>query len=669
VDIEVRAASIADTFHMGSANFRFSFNRAAVANPQEVQALGFSGLVNFSPIIAYGAHTTTGSIDTIVSLNTFFQFGFSQDGQLVSTDWVGVSRFSFDILDFNECFELTWHDKNTFPATVMSEYVDDDGTLDGNGTFFDVDEGLYENLNFCFSDRCGDNDGDGIIDISDIDDDNDGVPDVEEVCGAGAAAFSCGDIVSDPSADDDGDNVVNYQDSDYCTLNSLGVCQSLDTDNDGIIDLFDLDSDGDGVFDLYEAGTNPLFSDTLGGRSDGLVDAFLNVEDPTTLIDDDDDGWADIYDSSQGGTSLSIPNTDGDNLSNMKDIDSDNDGIIDIIEFQTTWSYKAPSGIDRNGNGIDSVYDHYELPGGLSNVRAEDTDFDLAFDYIDFDADDDGLSDYIEGWDLNADGLNGTEPEPSCFNGSYPCGDDVDGDGLLDIYDRVAFVEGTATWRDNVTNGNTNPQDLPYNAGNPSNPAPGGPDMDWRSETTFPVEFLSFTAELVGRDGHLEWSTATEVNSDFFTVERSVDGIMFESLGNVGAAGTVNIQSYYNYVDVNVASLNVPVIYYRLKQVDLDGSYLYSNIVELFVDLDVGIQAVAYPNPATDVVNFNIASSQWGDMDVKIVDGAGRVVWEDKIEVESLYHLEVPVKDFARGIYFVHFSGEGYTAEERLILE
>ena len=67
-----------------------------------------------------------------------------------------------------------------------------------------------------------------------------------------SSAFSC--LVADPSADDDGDGTLNYEDADFCTLNANGVCDNMDTDGDGTIDIFDLDSDGDGCYDAEEAG-------------------------------------------------------------------------------------------------------------------------------------------------------------------------------------------------------------------------------------------------------------------------------------------------------------------------------------------------------------------------------------------------------------------------------
>ncbi|MCM4153556.1 hypothetical protein DHD05_18330 [Arenibacter sp. N53] len=104
-----------------------------------------------------------------------------------------------------------------------------------------------------------DYDGDGVGDIDDLDDDNDGILDTVESNGI------------DPSADADNDGIPNYRDPDFCTLNVFSICAELDVDDDGIPNHFDLDSDGDGCNDVVEAG----FTDD---NSDGIL-----ADLPTTV--------------------------------------------------------------------------------------------------------------------------------------------------------------------------------------------------------------------------------------------------------------------------------------------------------------------------------------------------------------------------------------------------
>lgn len=112
--------------------------------------------------------------------------------------------------------------------------------------------------------------------------------------------------------------------------------------------------------------------------------------------------------------------------------------------------------------------------------------------------------------------------------------------------------------------------------------------------SSFPVELTYFGGEVVNEKVALSWVTETELNNDFFTVERSVDGLSFESMGNVKGAGTTTRQQEYKLDD------NEPfkgTAYYRLKQTDLDGTFQYLATVEINFNVKRKPKLNAYPNP------------------------------------------------------------------------
>ena len=225
-----------------------------------------------------------------------------------------------------------------------------------------------------------DYDKDGILDIDDLDDDNDGISDLDESNGI------------DPSADDDNDGVPNYSDDDpndpaIGDVNGI-IEPAFDFDSDGIPNHFDLDGDNDGIFDVYEAG-----NDALDTNNDGVIDS-----NDTGFADTNSNGQAD---SSEGTTPL---NTDTTGNPDYLDIDADDDGIPDNVEAQPTTGYIAPADA-FDANGVDTNY-----PNGF---RPEDTDTDTTPDYLDLDSDDDGITDVLEagqgsfvGTDTDADGLD-----------------------------------------------------------------------------------------------------------------------------------------------------------------------------------------------------------------------------------------------------------------------
>lgn len=168
-----------------------------------------------------------------------------------------------------------------------------------------------------------------------------------------------------------------------------------------------MDADGDGILDVKEAGL-------ADSNNDGKVDGTLGA-----------DGWSDTVDNL---SSLNLPNSDGNVGYNYLDIDSDNDGLIDNIEAQTTSGYIAPSGTDSDNDGIDNAYDNNDgsFAGSSNNgiYSPISTDSDGKANYIDLDSDNDGIADIVEtgSVDTNGDGrIDGTT--------------DTDNDGLIDLYD------------------------------------------------------------------------------------------------------------------------------------------------------------------------------------------------------------------------------------------
>jgi gliding motility-associated-like protein len=307
---------------------------------------------------------------------------------------------------------------------IIDGYVDTDG--DGLSDNVDPNNGGTPLPN-------PDTDGDGVNDVLDLDSDNDGITDVTEAGGTDAN----GDGIIDGYTDTDGDGLSDNVD----TNNGGTALPTPDTDGDGINDMLDLDSDNDGITDVVEAGGTDA-------NGDGIIDGN---------VDTDGDGLSDNVDPNNGGTALPIPDTDNDGNVNYLDIDADNDGIVDNIEAQTTAGYVAPTGLDTDGDGIDNAYD---ADNGGTPIVLTNTDGADNPDYLDLDSDNDGMSDLLEGWDTNNDGVADTTPS----------GNDSDNDGLDDAFD----VDGTSTTN---AGGATNGGDLPTDFPDLDNV---GGDRDWR---------------------------------------------------------------------------------------------------------------------------------------------------------------------------------------------
>ncbi len=260
-------------------------------------------------------------------------------------------------------------------------------------------------------------DGDGIPDALDEDDDNDGILDVDETPNG-----------VDPNLDSDGDNIPDYLDADdngsgtapACTdaAPADGVCDVVDaiwdTDGDGVPDHIDLDADNDGIPDVIEGG-----SDCADADSDGICDGPFGGNGVAT------DATGPLAD------------TDGDGVPDFQDLDSDNDGISDLVEGGSGCTDAAPvdgvcDGPDGDGDGIVDSIDPADSFGDDDGVvTPTDTDMDGVDDYQDLDSDNDGILDVTEG---NSGCTDGPPTDGVCD------GPDTDGDGIPDsVDDGVGF--------------------------------------------------------------------------------------------------------------------------------------------------------------------------------------------------------------------------------------
>ncbi len=187
--------------------------------------------------------------------------------------------------------------------------------------------------------------------------------------------------------------------------------------------------------------------------------------------------------------------------------------------------------------------------------------------------------------------------------------------------------------------------------------------------TTLPVELLSFTGEKQVDDVLLKWETASEINSDYFDVERSADGINFASIGRVNAAGFSNSILNYSLLDEYPLSGNN---YYRLKQVDLDNSFEYSNVVLINFDnkiITTHLESV-YPNPFGDIFAVEFISALDDDIAITLLDDLGRIIMQNNYLVKTGKNtLQLNGNHLAKGMYLLRIQAEksGFSANEKVL--
>lgn len=167
------------------------------------------------------------------------------------------------------------------------------------------------------------------------------------------------------------------------------------------------------------------------------------------------------------------------------------------------------------------------------------------------------------------------------------------------------------------------------------------------NNTPMPIELTSFTATPVGSSVELNWITSSEINNDYFTVQRSLDGINFYPIANVPGAGTSSAILKYDYIDFTPLSGRS---YYRLKQTDFNGDYEFSDIRVIEFDHNSQVEFIAYPNPVTD--KFTISGTSDNLIrSITIFNASGKILGTKESERNSKEDFDL--SNNPAGLYLV----------------
>ena len=174
-------------------------------------------------------------------------------------------------------------------------------------------------------------------------------------------------------------------------------------------------------------------------------------------------------------------------------------------------------------------------------------------------------------------------------------------------------------------------------------------------DALLPDTELTLTGEARGKQNFLHWSTVTEQNNKGFEVQRSTDGYNFSKIGFVNSKatnGNSNLKLNYDFTDMGFAS---SINYYRLKQIDQDGKFSYSNIVVLRDEnaITAGLSTI-YPNPVKNTLNVKVASLNNNEITMLITDISGKMMRNKTTQLGSGESIvQVDVSSLPSGTYFL----------------
>ena len=189
------------------------------------------------------------------------------------------------------------------------------------------------------------------------------------------------------------------------------------------------------------------------------------------------------------------------------------------------------------------------------------------------------------------------------------------------------------------------------------------------SDTPLPVELSLFTAEYIYSSVLLKWRTETEVNNYGFSIERKVNGENWQSIAFVQGYGNSNSPKEYSYIDMDIFAGGT-TFQYRLKQIDNDGFYTYSEQVEVEIPISQYMLSQNFPNPYNPSTRINYFVPQESFVNIKVYDFLGREVMTLVNKTKSIgsYEIVFDASNMPSGTYFYTLIAENYSSTKKMIL-
>jgi hypothetical protein len=263
----------------------------------------------------------------------------------------------------------------------------------------------------------------------------------------------------------------------------------------------------------------------------------------------------------------------------------------------------------------------------------------------------------------------------NCSGGSFPCGGGScggndqkwqkpgsTGSGLN--IDLTTYTPGTYTIEvfyrvPGNQNGTTDCPDNVWdnNGGNPTNYT-----MSFTISANMPIDLVKFNAENINTGIKLSWLTSKEVNNDLYEIQRLIDGEGFKSIGEVKGSGTSFEQNQYVFLDNNPSNgINI----YRLKQIDLDGSFNYSDIVSAKYYDNETPKLIITPTLATNDIVCELYNINY-EGKIVIVNSLGRVI-KQELAAKNVNKISIDISNLERGQYFISYISSEFKETHKFI--
>jgi hypothetical protein len=189
---------------------------------------------------------------------------------------------------------------------------------------------------------------------------------------------------------------------------------------------------------------------------------------------------------------------------------------------------------------------------------------------------------------------------------------------------------------------------------------------EFPSQSTLPVSFGDVAVKKAGANAEVSWTTLSEFNNSHFIVERSTDAVSFKTVGTVAGKGNSSFTQNYSFTDVAVSGT---VIYYRIKQVDVDGASSYSKTVALRSGSARINNYTVYPNPFVSNIKVQIDAKEKEDVMIRINNLTGQTLITKRVTVQAGNNIVVfdNLQQLQNGLYMIEVIAKDGKHTQKLI--
>ncbi len=261
-------------------------------------------------------------------------------------------------------------------------------------------------------------------------------------------------------------------------------------------------------------------------------------------------------------------------------------------------------------------------------------------------------------------------------------GDGTAGDGIYTFHTTIPTA-GTYNWKPTLTGTwdawgsdgrNKNAANVQYTTAADNEDVYFYLDLNsgrvFTTNSPLPVELTAFTASVKENSVELKWTTATEINNNGFQIERTTGSKNWKKVGFVKGKGSTTEISKYSFVDVN---LNKGFYKYRLKQIDFNGAFEYSDVVEVNLNSIPNrfVLEQNYPNPFNPSTTINFSFDKNDHASLKVYNSIGSEVAElfnNTVEAGKIYNINFNASKLSSGVYYYKLMSSEKTAVKKMLL-